>query len=978
VGGSGLEPYASQPRPVSQEQARQQPGRLLAAESQVVSFAGRQDELADLAGWRDDPAPGVSVMLVHGPGGQGKTRLAAQFAADSVRDGWTAWAAHQLSDPAGATVVTPGNCGTDLVVVADNAERWPADDLLLLMQNPLLRHPQRARVLLVARASGPWWLPLRHRLGKAGIAVHGSIALPPLAASGPERRTLFAAAADCFAAVFKVPAAVVTAPEILDRDEDAYRLVLTVHTAALVAVDAAVRGKIPPSDPVGLSAYLLDREHDYWQSVCDYDPRVTSTPEVIGRTVYIATMTRPLGRPQARAVLERAGIVAAVAADAADRALDDHAICYPPAAPGLAELLEPLYPDRLGEDFIALTTPGHAVADYPPDEWASAVPARLLDPADRPDPPAAWTRPVVAMLIQTAARWPHIARQFEAILRQHPELAMAGGGAALARLSDFEHFDPAILEVVESQFPELPQADLAAGIAAVTQRLTDHRLPMTEDPAQRALLHSRLGYRLSHAGQPKEALAAASEAVAIRRRMAEADPAAAGPELALSLANLGALVSEAGWRPEAVCIAEEAVAANRALAAADPAAFEPGLARSLNNHAVLLGKAGMRKEALAAAKDAVALWSRLAADAPAAFEPDLAESLNTLGGSMWGTRHRKAALAASEQAVAIFRRLAATNPAAFEPDLARTLADLGIRLSDLGRRNEAHAATAAAVSIYRRLAAASPAAFEPELARSLGNLGVDLEDAGRPADGLAATSEAVELWRRLAAGSPAAFDADLAGALNNLASGLWRTRRREESVAIVEQIAAIQRRLAESSPDIVEPELRATLLKLSVGLRRTGRRHEAGAARTEAAAVHRRIAARHQRRHSERRHSGPAIDEAGLARALTDLGNLLADAGRNEQAHAAAREASEIYRPLAAGNPATYEPDLARSLLMAAWFLLKTGEGLPLCQDTLVQAADIYQRLAEDQPARYAKSLQTVQSLRADLSDLLGRSPIRE
>jgi hypothetical protein len=66
-----------------------QPSRRLRAANAAVKFTGRDRELADLAAWRpgglaawrEDPAhPGVAVRLIHGPGGQGKTRLAGRSA----------------------------------------------------------------------------------------------------------------------------------------------------------------------------------------------------------------------------------------------------------------------------------------------------------------------------------------------------------------------------------------------------------------------------------------------------------------------------------------------------------------------------------------------------------------------------------------------------------------------------------------------------------------------------------------------------------------------------------------------------------------------------------------------------------------------------------------------------------------------------------------------------------------------------------
>ena len=74
--------------PVSPVVART-PGSLLAAAVEAVEFTGRDDELAGLTAWRDS-GEGFAVMLVAGEGGQGKTRLARQFAAQARQAGWAA------------------------------------------------------------------------------------------------------------------------------------------------------------------------------------------------------------------------------------------------------------------------------------------------------------------------------------------------------------------------------------------------------------------------------------------------------------------------------------------------------------------------------------------------------------------------------------------------------------------------------------------------------------------------------------------------------------------------------------------------------------------------------------------------------------------------------------------------------------------------------------------------------------------------
>ncbi|MFL6052310.1 MAG: hypothetical protein ACJ72W_05235 [Actinoallomurus sp.] len=56
---------------------------MLNAQFQVVDYRGRTAERAELANSRDN-GPRLSAVWLHGPGGQGKTRLAAEFAAESA------------------------------------------------------------------------------------------------------------------------------------------------------------------------------------------------------------------------------------------------------------------------------------------------------------------------------------------------------------------------------------------------------------------------------------------------------------------------------------------------------------------------------------------------------------------------------------------------------------------------------------------------------------------------------------------------------------------------------------------------------------------------------------------------------------------------------------------------------------------------------------------------------------------------------
>jgi tetratricopeptide (TPR) repeat protein len=765
------------------------PSWLLAARHQVVPFTGRTGERDDLAGWRDGEAAAVAVRLVHGPGGQGKTRLAARFAQESAAAGWTAVTALHHSDPAAVFGREAGGSGKvrvdgqGLLLVVDYAERWPVGDLLALIGDHQRAGGGRVRVLLLARPAGTWWAGLAYRLARAGITDVDHLPLQALAAGPQGRAGLFTAAAAAFAAHRRggprggAPPPRVDPPPDLER-ADAYGLVLTVHMAALAAVDAYRRGQVPPADAAGLSGYLLDRERDHW-TVLHATGRVTTSPTVMGHTVYTATLTRAVGHEDGVAALGRTG----VAADPASAAgtLADHGVAYPPAQAGTA--LEPLYPDRLAEDFLALTTPGHTCA-HPTEAWAATAAARLLSPAPDASVPS-WTKAGLGILIETATRWPHIATGvLYPLLAAHPELAVAAGGAALTRLVDLPGLDLALLETITPHLPEGRHVDLDPAAAAITARLHAHRLAAATDDAERARLHATLGYRLGNASRPEEALAATSQAVDLYRRLAATRPDAFEPDLATALNNLGNRLSDLGRREEALAATSQAVEIRRRLAATRPDAFEPDLAMALNNLGAMLSGLGRWEEALAATSQAVDLYRRLAATRPDAFEPDLALALNNLGRDLSGLGRREEALAATSQAVDLYRRLAAARPDAFEPDLAMALNNLGIRLSDLGRREEALAATSHAVEIRRRLAAARPDAFEPDLARSLWTFAwVRAAVQAELPQALASAEEAVTHYEALATRTPLAFVDDLAGALTTLADVLDGLDRAEDAAA---------------------------------------------------------------------------------------------------------------------------------------------------------------------------------------------------
>ncbi|GCB52686.1 ATP-binding protein [Streptomyces sp. NL15-2K] len=460
---------------------RELPSRMLNARFAVVDFTGRTDELADLRAW-SSRGPRLAARWLHGPGGQGKSRLADEFARELLTAGWkvvtcTHGPGSVLPPPGSQDMSLDGAAG--ILLVLDYADRWPLAHLAWLLSNALLHQPAvRTRVLMLARTPDAW-PAVRGVLAnhQAGTSSHALDPLPgdPTAAGGgmgtgegePRARwEMFTSARDGFASRYGVSASGVGPPGRLDHPD--FALTLAVHMAALVAVDAHVLGRRPPSDMDGLTIYLLDREHLYWERMYgdathELDPTArtfATPPRQMNRIVFAASLSGPVPGETGQAILTDRLPAAPLqpsgahplAAPTPERMLGDHAHCYPPAGQARNTVLEPLHPDRLAEDFLALTLPGHR-ADYPAGGWSRPAVEALLSRGEE-DGEAAWATRAVTALAFAAQRWPHLGPEhLFPLLRDDPRLAVDAGSGALSALAAIPDMAPDVLEAIDALLP---------------------------------------------------------------------------------------------------------------------------------------------------------------------------------------------------------------------------------------------------------------------------------------------------------------------------------------------------------------------------------------------------------------------------------------------------------------------------------------------------------------------------------------------
>ncbi|EWC62386.1 Tetratricopeptide repeat family [Actinokineospora spheciospongiae] len=890
---------------LSVEQARARPSRLLQPRFAVVPFTGRDAEQVALGRWLAEPEH-TSVRLLHAAGGQGKTRLADRVAAEHRGGQWAVWqvrhspaAVDSGNDPEATEGAVPLAPGADVLAVVDYADRWPSDDLITLvrtLQQLARRRGTRARVLLLGRTAKNWWPAVVGRLDTAyGLDATGQWPLASLTEEPAARLSMFRLAAGHFAAQLGVDADPAEVPLPVDLDRDGYAQVLAVQMAALAAVDARHRDVAVPLDLVSVADYLLCREYATWDAL--YSARGGFTrPPVMSRLAYVATLAGALPRPHARLALRRTDL--ADSASTADHLIDDHLACYPSADP--RTVFEPLHPDRLGEDLVALTTPGHphAQLNWQVDDWATAATTagagtRVVSAAEAlttdllPDPAMArsWAPAALTVLAEAAHRYPHLSTGLlNPLLLANPHLLLVAGGAAATRLTDLPDLDPAVLEAVEPVLPQTRDVTTDVAAAAVARRLAEHRLATEADPVRRAAVHGDLAMRLDRAGQYEEALANAALAVGEARRATARDPVHRR-RLASWLNTLSLQSARAGRRSEALAHAREAVDLRRALGPGTTEPDLPGLANALNSLAKALAELGSHAEALQYAEEAA----------------DVLRALVTAGA-----------------------------PTAREA-LAQVLHNIAASRSDLGADDEALVAAAESVGIYRELAAADPAAHLPDLADALQNLPAYLSsDPGRARDALAAAEESVRLYRELVETNSAPFLAQLAGALHNLSVTCSALGERREAAGYADEAVTTYRDLAETDPDAHQPDLALTLHHQAKTLADNGQRDLAVDVAAEAVTHYRHLAA-----------IDPRPFEPNLAMALYNQASFLSEAGRPQEAVAPAEESVTRYRGVEEVEGDLHAANTADALHNLAFILGEVGRA----DEALARAEEAWSRL---------------------------------
>jgi hypothetical protein len=152
---------------------RMLPARLLGARDEATGYTGSAAELDHLRQWRSSVSP-LAVRWLYGPAEAAPAGLVATFASEAAADNWKVLVATLGSvgtaPVAGESQDLGLGAAEGVVLVINDADRWPWNSLALLLSRKLFRRAAggtRTRILMIGRTLDRW-PEIQHKIISSG------------------------------------------------------------------------------------------------------------------------------------------------------------------------------------------------------------------------------------------------------------------------------------------------------------------------------------------------------------------------------------------------------------------------------------------------------------------------------------------------------------------------------------------------------------------------------------------------------------------------------------------------------------------------------------------------------------------------------------------------------------------------------------------------------------------------------------------
>lgn len=752
-------------------------GTLLNARFSFVEFFPdlRQREWTCLDAWCRNPSR-ISIGVITGPGGSGKTRLLIEWTRHLRGLPDIAWCAGFLPDSlSDAEIESMVSVERNTLIVIDYAESRleQIESLFHRLHSCQQRFVSssalgRIRIALLARGDGGWLMSLRERSMPLKETIDSGAAfwLTPIKADGDLRARVFGRARRDLALKLGTSPQPVS-PEL---DGDEFSQILNIHLAALAAA------QYRPIPALKLVEDALEHELHYWLRSRDQ------------------TEVRPFLRRAARlvAALTLRGCTALEELPLIDQRVNgpqqevfrdfiSDIYLAREVADGAHQFVHGLEPDRLGEAMVLRVLRD---SETPPDYLE-----RVLLGADEKVVEHVLT--VLGRLesidADTALKW--IARALErptasrAVAAVRAVLSVAKGsrltrmGIILAdSLRGVE--DLLLADRIERAIPDnsVSLAHLAIWALGLSLREAD-------SPLVRARLLVSMQSWLTSVGQFDKALAAASEAVEIYRQQTLDNVVTHSRDLASALSGYVVCLSAVGRHDDALIAAGEALEIERSLFAMDPKRELPLLIAKLVNFSQVSDNVGQLEQSRILADEAIALGRGLDLTEDPQSRLLLSNCLNNYGLTLRRLGRFVDALAVFREGIEVWRKAAEMRPDECLPHYAAYLNNQGLVLEALHRPTDAIDAARKSVEIFRDLAMVVPTRYLPLLANSLVTLALGYRTANQPRLGLSSAEEADDIYRRLREYDPGRYVEPLVTCTRLIADALRILGRSIDAIA---------------------------------------------------------------------------------------------------------------------------------------------------------------------------------------------------